>query len=100
MTTEQTVKVRLVHVRYDNHLEWEDGPGSLTNVVSKSSRPQAYDMFTMTMTEAQALDRHEVEEIVGFELDADSADGFEEHSYKLEWFDPTKDKWRMVKFFH
>lgn len=97
MTTEQTVKVRLTKTSYSNRLEWEDGPGSLQNVVSDSSNYR-YDLGNMALEEAKGLSRSDVEEALGIEFEEDSDDGFEEYSYKLEYLDPATGKWRLVDF--
>ena len=92
------IRIRLVITTYLNHLEWEDGPGSLQNVVSDASS-QYQSLGTMTMAEAEALTRNDLDEIYNVYFEEDSADGFEEYSYKLEYFDNTTLKWRLVKVF-
>ena len=96
MTTAPTIQIRLTEISYTNRLEWEDGPGSLQNVVSDSSK-RRYDLGSMTMEEANALTRSEVEEEVGIDFEVDSADGFEEYSYRLERLDPATGHWHFVK---
>jgi len=99
MTTTPTHQVRLIKTSYSNRLEWEDGPGSLRNVVSDSSK-RRYDLGSMTLEEANTFSRSDVEEELGIYFEEDSADGFEEYSYKLEYLDPATNQWRLIKFLH
>src|SRR5688572_18886948 len=93
---EPRVKVRLTTTYYSNRLEWEDGPGSLRNVVSDTSNDYEY-LDRMTLAEAESLTRADLEEGYLVYFQEDSADGWEEFSYKLEYFDPATRKWRLVK---
>ena len=95
-TTDQVSDLQVTHVRYDNHLEWEDGPGSLQNVVSDTSEPRVVCTTRITLADAKQLSREDFEHCIWFE--EDSADGWTEHSYKLEWLNPDTGKWGLVGF--
>lgn len=101
MTTEEQTrcKIRLVETFYQNRIEWEDGPGSCQNIVSDSSTRRR-DLGSMTVAEARILGKSNVEEILGTYFEEDSADGFEEYSYMLEYLDPTTETWHLVGFLH
>lgn len=87
--------IRLVTSRYISHIEWEDGPGSLQNVVS-DKRSWSQRLGTMTVEAAQALTKSDLEHEYGCYFEEDSADGIEEYSFKLEYLDPSG-AWRLVK---
>jgi hypothetical protein len=93
---ETLVKVRLVTTYYHNRLEWEDGPGSLRNVVSGTSN-EYEDLDEMTLAEAESLTKSDLETDYYIEFEEDSADGWDEYSYKLEYLDPATGKWRLAK---
>ena len=90
------VKVRLVTTYYRNRLEWEDGPGSLRNVVSDDSKEYTA-LGEMTQAEAEALTQSDLEVYHAVYFENDSADGFEEYWYALEYFDADRQKWRYLK---
>src|SRR5580704_10753485 len=98
MTTEnnsrknRTVEVRLVTTHYHNRLEWEDGPGSLQNVVS-DARSTSERLGKMSLAQAEAMTKSKLDDEFGIILDEDSGDGFEEFSFKLEYLDPDSGKW-------
>lgn len=96
ITSTPTVEVRLTETSYSNRLEWEDGPGSLRNVVSDSTRHR-YDLGSMTLDEANAFTKSDAEEELGIYFQEDSADGFEEYNYKLEYRDSATNQWHYIK---
>ena len=96
MSQEATYKIRLVTTHYSNRLEWEDGPGSLQNVVSDASH-EYRSLDRLTLAEAEALTKSDIEDGYGYYLENDSHGGFEEFSHKLEYLDTENGKWRLVK---
>ena len=96
MTDTPHVEVRLKEVFYSNSIEYEEGSGSLTNVVSDASKPRYTSLGGMPLDEAREMTAADVEHH-GIYLEADSGDGFEEYSYVLEYLDPEKQEWRHIK---
>ena len=95
---DQIVEVRLVSTYYSNSLEWEDGPGSIQNVVS-DDRTSRWQLGRMPLAEAEAMTKNQLYDEFGFDLEDDSADGFEEFWHRLEYRDPETGKWRLAVTF-
>lgn len=96
MTDTPHVEVRLKEVFYQNRLENEDGPGSLTNVVSDASKPRYTSLGGMPLDEARGMTAAGIGDH-GVYLEDDSGDGYEEYGYTLEYLDPDTKEWRFLK---
>ncbi|HSE29470.1 MAG TPA: hypothetical protein VLA77_02715 [Candidatus Saccharimonadales bacterium] len=91
------VKVRLVTTIYVSHLEWEDGPGSMQNVVSDSSVCERQEVDSLTMAEAKALSYDDLRFEYGLNFEEDSPDGFEEFNFALQYLNEATGKWCHLK---
>ena len=89
------VEVRLVTTYYQNRIEYEEGPGSAADVVSDST-DHKWNLGRMPLAEAEAMTKGRLYEEFGFDLEEDSADGFEEFWHRLEYRDPETGKWRFL----
>ena len=84
---------RLVENYYRNRIEWEDGPGSLRNIVS--------DMRTRVVRTwaRQSEDfEHRLTTIGLHGLQQNSADGWHEYLYQLERRSSADEEWKFVGF--
>lgn len=87
----QVFQYRLVQKHYRNSIQWEDGPGSLQNVVSK--------VRTRVVRSWDRRDEEFARSIIksgltGLELDSD--DGWDEYSYHLERRATSTESWKYV----
>jgi len=92
--SELTFTYRLTQVTYRNRIEYEDGPGSLQNVVSDSSS----HVIRVWENQGEVFGTWLLEDGVPG-LSRGTPDGWIEYSYKLErCLTGDENKWKLVGF--
>ena len=100
---DRIVEVRLVSAYYHNRIEYEEGPGSASDVVSDVNRSYLR-VGRMSVYQAESMTRTQLYYEFGIDIQGDSEDeyddyaddGSEEVHYSLEYLDPETRTWRFV----
>lgn len=91
------MKYALTEVVYSQYIQYEDGPGSLSNICSRQSREK---IVWQGYSTEHPPSRETLEDWLRWDwreiMENDSPDGFEEFNYTLKYREGESDSWQFL----